>query len=72
MHKVKDIAIIDTVSPFNDISSLLACKIKLAPNINHYVVYETSGLASTKSIIEYLALPLRFEKLVFKALVVVL
>ena len=47
VHKVKVIAILDTGSPVNVILSRLARKIKMAPDLNHSVVYGTAGLAST-------------------------
>ena len=72
VHKVKVVAILDTGSPVNVISSRLARKIKMAPDLDHAVVYGTAGTASTKSIGAYLALPLRFGKLVLTAPAVVL
>lgn len=55
------IAIFDDGSPVNVISFLLAWKIKMTPTLDHAVVYGTAGMASTKSIVAYLALPLRFR-----------
>lgn len=72
MHKVKIIAILNKYSPVNVILSRRACKIKMMTNLNHSVVYETSNLASTKSIRAYLTLPLWLVKLVLTAPAVVL
>lgn len=44
----------------------------MVPNLDHYVVYSTSGLASAKSIGDYCALPLWFGNLVMTAPAVVL
>lgn len=72
VHKVKFIAILDTGSSVNVISSQLARKINMTPDLTHYVVYSTAGLASTKSIRAYSALPLQFGNLVLTAPAVVL
>lgn len=64
--------ILDTGSPVNVTSSRFARKIKMYPNLDHAVVYDTAGTASTKSIGAYSALPLRFGKLVLTAPAVVL
>ena len=72
VHKVKVIAILDTGSPVNVISSKLARCIKLAPDLDHCLIYGTASMASTKSLGAYLALPLRFGKLVLTAHAIVL
>ena len=72
VHKVKVVAILDTGSPVNVISSRLARKIKMAPDVDHSVVYGTAGMASTRLVGAYLALPLWFGKLVLTAPAVVL
>lgn len=72
IHKVKVVMILITGSPFNVISSCLVVKIKIAPDLNHLVVYGTAALASTKSIDAYSALPLCFGKIFFTASALVL
>lgn len=64
--------IINTGSPVKVISSHLARKIKMAPDLNHSVVYGTAGMASTKSIGAHSALPLRFRNLFLTSPAVVL
>lgn len=72
VHKVEFLAIPDTRSPVNIISSHLVMKINMTPNFNHAVVYSMAGLTRTKSIGAYLALPLCFGKIVLTAPAVVL
>lgn len=63
VHNVKGIAILNTGSMVNGFLSQLAQNIKMAPNLNHSVVYCTAGMPSTKLIGAYLALLLSSEKL---------
>lgn len=72
IHKVKVVAILDSSSPVNAISYLLAHKIKMASVLDYLVVYRTKGLSSKRSIETYLAFHLRVEKLVLTAPAVVL
>lgn len=72
VHKVKVIAILDTGSPVNVISSKLSRKIKMAPDVNHTTTYGTAGVASARALGAYSALPLRFGKLVLTAPAIVL
>lgn len=55
VHKVKVIAILDTGSHVNVISSRFFRKIKMAPDSDHSVFYGTAGLAGTQSVGVYSA-----------------
>lgn len=70
VHKFKFVTILDTGSP---VKNLLAPfkKNKNELNLNHLVVYGTAGIASTKFIVAYLALPLFFVKIFLTSLAVV-
>lgn len=61
VHKVKVVAILDTRFPVMR-SPLRLLKNQIRPNIDHSVVYGTSGLASTKFISAYSSLTLKFGK----------
>lgn len=71
-HKFKVVPSLDMGSPVNFVLSWLVHKITIAPDLNHAVVYGTTGTDSTKSSGAYLALPLRFGKLVLTAPAVVI
>lgn len=66
VHKAKVIAILNTGSPVNVISSCISHKIKMTPNLNHSVVQGTTGLSIANSIGAHLGLPLCFGNLVLK------
>ena len=58
VHKVKVIAIIDSGSPVNFISSKLSQRIKMAPDVAYNVTYGTAGMNSVQALGAYSALPL--------------
>ena len=58
VHKIKVIAIIDSGSPVNVISSKLSRRIKMAPDVAYNVTYGTTGMNSVQALGAYLALPL--------------
>ncbi|KAJ9076856.1 hypothetical protein DSO57_1022299, partial [Entomophthora muscae] len=72
MHKVKVLAILDTCSPVNVVSTQLMRKLKMTPDVDYFILYETCRTSSTQSIGAYYSLPLRFGKLVLTAPAIVL
>lgn len=72
VNKVKVIAIVDTRSPVNVVSTKLVQKIKLAPDLTHSDSYGTAGLAPTTAMGAYSAIPLRFGKFIVTAPAIVL
>ena len=72
IQKVKIKAVLDTGSPVNVVSSKLMRRLRLAPDLNYDQVYGTAGLASTRAMGAYSALPMRFGKLLVTAPAVVL
>lgn len=67
VHKVKVLAVLDTGSPVNVVSSKLTRNLNLAQDLTYSQSYGTARPASTKAIGAYSSLPMRFEKLVITA-----
>ena len=61
------VAIIETESPSEWISSKVSRKIKMVPDVNYNVTYGTDGLISTQAIDAYSVLLLCFGKLILTA-----
>lgn len=61
VYRIKVVAILDTGSPVNVISSRLARKIKIVSNLDHSVVYVTAVMASNK-LIEAYSIPSSMSK----------
>ncbi|KAJ9068807.1 hypothetical protein DSO57_1024996 [Entomophthora muscae] len=72
IQKVKIKAILDMSSPVNMVSSKLMKKLKLAPDLKYTQLYGTAGMAQTRAIGAYSALPMRFGKLLITSPAVVL
>ncbi|KAJ9077857.1 DNA damage-inducible protein 1 [Entomophthora muscae] len=63
LNKIKVRAIIDTGAPINIVSTCLVKRLGLAPYIDHWRQYGTSGLTVTTAQGAYSALPLLFGSL---------
>ena len=72
INKVKVQAIVDTGAPVNVISSQLAKRIKMAPDLPYNKTYGTAGLNLTTAVGAYSSLPMRFGKFVVSAPAIIL
>ncbi|KAI0219504.1 hypothetical protein L0F63_007512 [Massospora cicadina] len=67
VHKVRVMAILDTGSPVNVISSQLIKKIKLVPDLDYIKEFGTAGPNNTRALSAYSSLPIHVGKLILSA-----